>query len=465
MNFAYFSFTRVLAAVACIAGIILLWPANLFFLNDDFRHIYLTQQSRWLQQQSFRPLCDLSMWIDYQLYHLNAVGYHVTNALLHIACTIVLYRFAKHLFVRYHQQAIASSNALLVAVVFFVFAFHAETIYWVIGRSGSLGALFGLLSLSAFMNRQVLRDRVLAIIYFVLGLLAYESTWVLPILFILFAAWDVRERRSSWKQEASLLVTSAIVLLLLLLVRYLYIGQVIAPYEGEKFLQADITGLSKNFIKLVLRCFSRQSGDFYFIGITFLLGLSAVMSALMSHYRRWVLLIVVMWLGALLPYLSLGIDTFGSEGERYLYFPSVFFCILLGIGISNARHSYRYVVSLLFIVVHILFLFRNKQEYITASAITRSTTHEMKLLPPRQRIFFQQLPQENNGALIFRDGIDAALKLFAPQHGKAVVITTYDGNYSFFNGTSVQDWMDGLPGEAGTDAVFDFTGSTLTVYR
>jgi hypothetical protein len=134
MNSAYFSYTRVIAIVAMVAGIFLLWPGKLFFLNDDFTHLYLTSQGQWLQHNSFRPMCDLSMWIDYKLYGLNAIGFHLTNAILHLIASYLVYRFSFRLLTRYHQAGVASSNAILIAAIFFVYCFHAESLYWVIGR-------------------------------------------------------------------------------------------------------------------------------------------------------------------------------------------------------------------------------------------------------------------------------------------------------------------------------------------
>ena len=466
INYSYFSYTRVIAAVVLFAGVILFWPGNLYFLNDDFLHLYLTSQGHWLQQNSFRPVCDLSMWIDYKIWGLNAVGFLLTNTLLLLITTFLVYRFSFRFLEKYHQPAIASSHAILIAAIFFVYAFHAETIYWVIGRSSSLGAIFFLLSAILYLRRNdATKYIVLSMLMFVVGLLTYESVWIMPIVIAILSWMDVKSQTTSWKKESKYVITGVVVLIVFFIIRYISIQQFIASYEGERFINLDIKGLALNFVKLILRSFSRQSGDFYLLVLAFLIGATAIASFLFTRKKMLVIGTLLLWLCTYIPYLSLGIDTFGSESERYLYLPSIFLCIIIGIGIVNAARVYKYVISLLFFFVHILFMYQNRVAYKTASAVTAATVKELKNLAGKQTIYVLQLPQENNGALIFRLGFDAAVKLYADPSTKVVVVSKYDGNYSFFNGVSEQNWTDGLPGENGKDAVMDFSNSSLTIYR
>jgi hypothetical protein len=467
INYSYFSYTRVIAAVIAFTGIFLFWPGNLFFLNDDFLHLYLTSQGKWLQQNSFRPVCDLSMWLDYKIWGLNAVGFHLTNTILHIICTFLVYKFSKRLLEKYHQSAIASSNALLIASVFFVYAFHAETIYWVIGRSSSLGAIFFLLSSIFYLGRdRSTQNKFAAALFFIIGLLTYESVWIMPAVFATISWMDVKQQNSDWRIEAKYIIASVVLLSMYFVVRFMAIEQLVADYEGSKFLNLDFRGLSVNFLKLVLRSFSRQTGDFYLIGLAFLIAVTSFISFLITRRKTFAAAIVVIWIVSLLPYLSLGIDTFGSEGERYLYLPSIFLSIIIGIGMVNAARIYKYIISLLFFFVHIIFLHQNRNDYVVASAVTRSAMEELQKLSDKRTIYVKQLPIENNGALIFRNGFDVAVKLFTKSVDKKIVIISYyEGNYSFFNGITEQDWIDELPGENGKDAVLDFSNSSLTVYR
>src|SRR5262245_14700523 len=59
-------------------------PFAFYFQNDDFIHIPLSQKGVLLQHNTFRPVCDISIMLDYWLWGKSAWGYHLTNLLLHI---------------------------------------------------------------------------------------------------------------------------------------------------------------------------------------------------------------------------------------------------------------------------------------------------------------------------------------------------------------------------------------------
>jgi hypothetical protein len=463
MNYSYFSYTRVIAVLAFFAGILLLWPGRLFFLNDDFIHLSLTAKGRWLQQHSFRPLCDLSMWIDYRLWKLNAAGFHTTNVLLHLANSFLVYKFSRKFLVKYHQPAVAPANAMLIATIFFVYAFHAETLYWIIGRSASLGALFFLLSIDRYIDRHSSkRNFYLSLLFFSLGLLTYESVWITPVAFIVFSFMDIRNDQSSHKTERNYILLSIAVLLVYFIARYIAIGQFVDVYEGERFLNYDIKGIAVNYVKLVLRSFSRQSGNLYLIISALFIGITAFLSFLITKRKILAAGLVLLWLASYLPYLSLGIDTFGTEGERYLYLPSIFLCIILGLGIVNAARVYKYVISLLFLSIHLLLLYDARKNYEVASAVTKATVKELRNIAPGTHIYILCLPEENNGALIFRDGIGQAAQLFTDPSNRITLLTTCERNFDFFNGVSEED-PAGIKGAKGVQVMFDYSKQSLII--
>jgi hypothetical protein len=467
MKYSFQSYTRVIAVMAAVAGLFLLWPGKLYFLNDDFTHLYLTSQGKWLQHNSLRPVCDLSMWLDHKIWGLNAVGFHLTNALLHIATTILVYVLSKKLIQKYHQSAIASSSALWIASVFFVYAFHSETIYWVIGRSASLGAITFLLSLIFYLDRQRRKSFILSQLFFVVGLFTYESVWILPLVFLIISWIDIKQQTSTWKKEIGYIMSSFSLLVVYFIIRYAYIHQVIAEYEAGRFMSFDIQGIFKNLFKLLGRSFAMQSGSFFLMLLAFLLSLASVISFFFTRHKVFAVAIFMIWLVSYIPYLSLGIDTFGSEGERYLYLPSIFLCIIVGIGIINATRYYKYFAGLLFFFLHIALLHQNRKRYEVASAVTHQAIMQLNNLQNKEVLYIRELPEENNGALIFRDGFENAIQLLKEKDAvqRVVIITKRKGNYEFFNGVSEQQWIDGLPGNEGKDVVFDFSNNTLTIYQ
>jgi len=463
MNATFVSYIRILAIVAFIAGIFLVYPGDLFFLNDDFTHLYLTSKGEWLQRSSFRPICDLSMWTDHKVWGLNATGFHITNVLLHLLSTYLVFLFAQRLLTKYHNKAIAQPHAILVAAIFFVYCFHSETVFWIIGRSASLGTIFFLLSMVFYFDRK--KYFLLSLSFFAVGLITYESVIIIPGAFLILSWMDVKQKRSTWKVESKYFIAAALVITGYFVMRYFYIHQIVGEYEGSRFLNFDIPGLARNGLKLILRSFSRQSGSLFLLGLALAITITSVISFLLSRNRILVIGLVLLWLVSYMPYLSLGIDTFGSEGERYLYLPSVFLAIIIGLGIVNATKAFKYIIALLFFAVQLLLLAEFRQEYQVASAVTKATVEELKRINA-QTIYIKELPEENNGAVIFRTGIEEACKLYCLNKNVQVkVLSAYKGNYQFFSGTNQEEWTSDLPGEQGKDAVLDYTNNILTVYR
>jgi hypothetical protein len=69
-------------------------PIPLYFLNDDFIHIPLSQLRVWGQRNSIRPVNDISLFLDSIIWHNNAAGYHLTNLLIHCIDSFLVYKLA-----------------------------------------------------------------------------------------------------------------------------------------------------------------------------------------------------------------------------------------------------------------------------------------------------------------------------------------------------------------------------------
>ena len=61
------------------------WPGDLYFLNDDFLHIPKAVKGELGQNNSLRPIGDLSLFFDAMWSGTNAFGYHFTNLIIHLS--------------------------------------------------------------------------------------------------------------------------------------------------------------------------------------------------------------------------------------------------------------------------------------------------------------------------------------------------------------------------------------------
>ncbi|MCY7421905.1 MAG: hypothetical protein LH478_09210 [Chitinophagaceae bacterium] len=395
-------------------------PFVLYFLNDDFIHIPLSKDGVLFQRNSFRPLGDLSIRIDYLLWGNKAWGYHLTNLLLHILNTLLLYLLAKAFIKKYTEAEQLERTSLMVVVLFFVFAFHSESIFWIIGRSGSLGALFFLLSLLFYLQRSKgVLFFLLSLWFFEIGLLAYESVWIFPLVTLAISVVDYKLGKATLKKEMGYLASIFIVFFLHLIVRKQVIGEVLGGYEGIHFTQFNLPILAINFLKLIGRTFIPPlANQKAFVTYCVLLLVTIVTVIVLIRKKRkkpnpgyFLPLICCLFFLSFLPYLSLGIDTHSVEGERYLYLPSIFASLAMVMIIQNVVRAKRLQLVLFSFMVlfHLYFLRQSAQSYRIASSITKTTLAQVNLLQGKKRLFVDSLPQSNNGALIFRLGFEEGI--------------------------------------------------------
>ncbi len=124
----------------------------------------------------FRPLLVLSFKLDYAIWGLSPIGYHVTNLLLHfLNCCMLLW-----LLLRLGAPA---NQARLAALLFAAFAHNGVAVVWISGRTELLLATF-LLASTLFYARALqsgrLRDKLASLGFAVCALLTKESAVALP---------------------------------------------------------------------------------------------------------------------------------------------------------------------------------------------------------------------------------------------------------------------------------------------
>src|SRR5512137_2176906 len=93
----------------------------------------------------WHPLTWLSLMLDYQFYGLNAGGYHVTNLILHILSTLLLF----WLFCRMTGEIWKSA---FVAALFALHPLHVESVAWISERKDVLSAFFWMLTLCLYVR-------------------------------------------------------------------------------------------------------------------------------------------------------------------------------------------------------------------------------------------------------------------------------------------------------------------------
>lgn len=156
----------------------------------------LTWQSCWWALTTGRagywiPLTWLSHILDVELYGLAAGPQHVTNALLHIVNTLLLFGVLRRMTGGLWPSA-------FVSALFAIHPLHVESVAWVAERKDVLSAFFFMLALwaySAYVRRPGLKRYVAVILAFALGLMAKPMVVTLPLVLILLDIWPLRRVR------------------------------------------------------------------------------------------------------------------------------------------------------------------------------------------------------------------------------------------------------------------------------
>ena len=105
----------------------------------------------------YRPLSALSFSLDYALWKLNPIGYNLTNLLLHILVSILVFTLARQ-FVK--------GNIWIPFLGAFIFSIHPvllENIMHIPFRQDILASFFLLLSFMLFQNHQKMKKPILSI--------------------------------------------------------------------------------------------------------------------------------------------------------------------------------------------------------------------------------------------------------------------------------------------------------------
>ncbi len=194
--------------VLIFATLAVFWQVNKFdFVNID-DNIYVTENNfvrsgitpdgfRWsfitTYGEFWHPLTWLSLMFDGQLYGLNAAGFHLTNLILHIISTLLLFWFL-------NRVTGAVWKSAFVAAIFALHPLHVESVAWIAERKDVLSAFFWMLTLCLYifyMEKPVVKRYLLVFLCFVCGLMSKSMVVTLPVVMLLLDYWPLKRFQSN----------------------------------------------------------------------------------------------------------------------------------------------------------------------------------------------------------------------------------------------------------------------------
>ena len=140
---------------------------------------------------NWHPLTWLSHMLDCQFYGLKPAGHHLTNVLLHVSNTLLL-------FLLLSQMTGALWRSACVAALFAWHPLHVESVAWVAERKDVLSACFWMLTLLSYgyyAAKPRASSYLLTLFVFILALMAKPMVVTLPFVLLLLDFWPLQRIR------------------------------------------------------------------------------------------------------------------------------------------------------------------------------------------------------------------------------------------------------------------------------
>jgi hypothetical protein len=461
------------AQVMCFFGLVvvgaILYASVLdaFFLADDFGLINAVKTGgplgvwTWSDGGFFRPLVAVSLFVDYQLWALDPLGYHLTNVTLHAANAflvgLVAARLARH--EATGPLAPGRGFSLAAALVFLALPCHTEAVAWIAGRTDLIVTLFCLTSFLFYLRSTAgggVSDLGWALLAFACALLAKEAAFAFPLVILIYelAAWA--RGRTTPAEALRRLLAFALVFLGYVALRLVATGSLGGAFFAAN-VAADLNLVRplKNVLLFLAKPFvpplafdpaavatAREALYAYQLPVL-VCGLGLALVGLRYLLRRRSA--VAAWLGAfvgapqlalalaasmalMLPVLNLGISFIDTQGERYIYLPSAFYAIaltILGYGLF-ARARYAPALAVALFVYFAGYLFVMNQSWDQAGSISRGIVGELGAAARQSRqLYVLNLPRHLSGAYISGNAPDALALFYPDLPAERVVVLAY----------------------------------------
>ncbi len=367
---------------------------DIFIAREDPR---LQSVSRWREYLTtdyfngsvdnlWRPVVSLSYAVQYWLHGGKAWPFHLANLLLHAGVCLLVARLG--------QRLSGSTRVGLVAGLLFAsHPIHVEVVAGIVGRAEEMCAIGVLAAMLLVLHRKMTTARAFAVTgCFLFAAMSKEQGTLLPVILLgwlilqnLFrtvetacGSEDVLQSRRwrSSENSAALLLTALLAGSLAVFVSY---RNSIAPWFWDKsFIDPSINpivqsvGVDRGLIPIailgrytallmapwrlapdysanVFTSIQRASDPFLWIGIITLFAF--VITAIVAVKKRLAIILFCVGCLAATYFLASNIIIIGTIfGERLMYLPSVFVCILVAMAFEKINARSRVACLTLFLV-------------------------------------------------------------------------------------------------------------------
>lgn len=341
-------------------------------VSKGFKGIAKIWRSRYAHDSEgsfdYRPVTTTTFAIEYGIFGQNPFVSHLINLLLYFITVWLLFCILLNLFEDYKVKF---DLAFITAFIFLIHPIHSEVVNNLKCRDELLAFLFGISALwygLEAIKKPNMKNIVLIILLLTLGLLSKRNTIlffaVIPLCYLLF-------RKVNFKIILTCALSVIFIYYLAVLVRNRLVTEKAIRFfyhfenplytDHVSFFQKIIVGIKTLgfYVKFLIMPYPfRNYYGFNTFDVTtslnvyFFIGTGFLTSAGYFIYKlrnKILLFSVLLFLGLIVPFLNVGIPAPGILGERFAYFASFGFALVIAFVFTHYFHTINFkTISSLF---------------------------------------------------------------------------------------------------------------------
>jgi tetratricopeptide (TPR) repeat protein len=330
---------------------------RLLLLNNEAVHGLSLEHLRQVftsvpNNMEYLPLRDLSLMVDYSLFKLNPAVYHVSNICYYVLFCLLLYRLLGMLLTRLGEGS--GTVAFFAALFFVAHPVHAEVVAGISQRKDLLFGIFFCLSVITYLKYAGSGKKLFYLLTFcfiVGGMLSKAQAIITPAIIFALAMY----LSAGWKDFAKkALATVPFFLAPVMIIA----GQAVFLVSGSHAIRNYYYGFgSQYYIRIITAfkaiafyvkllfipyplnvlhdfTFSKSLAEPVVIVSLAIVGLLLALAWAFRVKHKTVSFFIIFFFIGVLPAIGL-VPTSHVVAERYLFIPSVSFCVILALGLHR----------------------------------------------------------------------------------------------------------------------------------
>lgn len=397
------------------------------FINDSFYYFAKIQQEGfagiWDSYNiifNFQLPCFL-YYVFYKIFGLHYLGWHILFSLLHVANAYLWYHFILKSF-----NGIKKYQIIIASYLFLIAPFQTEVVAWGATLHYLLIVFFlisCLLLLKKYSDAEKTKYLILFHLSFFCSLFCFEQAFLFPILFSIYYFVTLENKDHKGFALKILLPNILMIAFYISLTKMIY-GVYIAHYGKDVHTNLDIYKIYNTFVLylykyiLLFRYLPEQikillEQEWCKIFFLIIIVIILFLSLRNKTYRKLLSFLILSYGLMIVPVLNL--DTsfkFEIQSDRYGYLPSIFaYSLLIFMVFSVIKEKFAIVLFVIMITINMFFLIPTIDKWNKAGKYAIELLKNYPL-SKNQKAYILNLPDNYQGAYMFRNSLDYGLHLY-----------------------------------------------------